>query len=86
MARAEKSAELAPVVADLCSFGNAAEMGATRAHHQPFGFLDAVFIGLRLAQAGDIDFFCRLNLFLRPAAHEIWPFSPFHDDCLSGFD
>src|SRR5882672_10687685 len=86
MAGAEPAAELALGIAGLLAQRHAAQMGTDADHHQPFRLLDTLRIGLRIAQLGDVDRLCFLDLFRRAVAHEDRLAAPEHCDRLADLD
>src|ERR1700689_339465 len=85
--RAVAGTEPAVIVA-LMRQRDAAEMGADADHHQPLvvAGLDALLVGLRIAQRADVDGARLVHLFLRAVVDEDRLAAPEHLDDLPGGD
>src|SRR3954454_21516451 len=70
VAGAEVGAIRASRVGRLVAQRHAAEVGADPDDDQPLRLLDALLVGLRVAQLGDVDLPCLLDLLRRPVTHE----------------
>ena len=72
-------AEPAAVVAGLAD-GHTTQVGADAEHDEPLGALDAVLVGLGVAQGGDVDLVGLLDLVLGSVADEDGLAAPLDDD------